>query len=130
MTSEDGPDGSYRTTRDWGTVGSEQSTWICSRWSEDFCRLRDALHGDAERWAMTVSAGVGGGTLVGVVLGGGAATAGGKGSGVTEVVRSLPFTGAPHFMVLISIALVLLVAGVLALGLARRGRQSSVPDPC
>jgi LPXTG-motif cell wall-anchored protein len=65
---------------------------------------------------MSVSAGTGGTTLVGVVVGG-AAT---QSDAPTSVVGSLPFTGASDVMVLVAIALVLLLAGILAVGLARR----------
>lgn len=72
---------------------------------------------------MTVSAGVGGGGLGGVVVGG--AASGGSvvtlgGSSVT-----LPFTGAPELMVMLAVAFVLLVAGVLFTGLAKRLPDSS-----
>lgn len=73
---------------------------------------------------MTVSAGVGGGSVVGVVLGGGG-TVVGNAAATPSVVGSLPFTGASHIMVMIAVALVLLVAGLLALGLARRGSQTT-----
>jgi hypothetical protein len=68
---------------------------------------------------MTVSAGVGGGSVVGVVLGGGAVTGNGL-AAPTEVVSTLPFTGATHLEALIAIAMVLLIAGVLVVGLVHR----------
>jgi hypothetical protein len=64
---------------------------------------------------MTVSAGVGGGGIGGVVIGTGA-----SGGGVVALPATLPFTGASQIMLMIAIACVLLVAGVLVTGLARR----------
>lgn len=94
---------------------------------------------------MTVSAGVGGGSVVGVVLGGGAVAHGGgafTGGGgavtgnsasaperVADVVRTLPFTGASHLELLIAIALVLLVVGSLAVGLSRRAGDDALVQP-
>ncbi|HWC33331.1 MAG TPA: hypothetical protein VG650_00765 [Mycobacteriales bacterium] len=73
---------------------------------------------------MSVSAGVGGTSVVGVVLGGGAAA---HGAAPVAVATSLPFTGASHVMVMVAIAVVLLVAGVLAVGLARRPSDGEAP---
>lgn len=67
---------------------------------------------------MSVSAGSGGTSLVGVMVGGGAVTQ--SGTSPASVASSLPFTGASHVMVMVAIAVVLIVAGVLAVGLARR----------
>ena len=69
---------------------------------------------------MTVSAGVGGGGLGGVVVGGAA-----SGGGVVALPATLPFTGAPELMVMLAVAFVLLVAGVLFTGLAKRLPDSS-----
>jgi LPXTG-motif cell wall-anchored protein len=67
---------------------------------------------------MSVSAGTGGTTLVGVVTGGGAiANADGSPAGV---LTALPFTGASHVMVILALGLFLIVAGLLAIGLVRR----------
>lgn len=74
---------------------------------------------------MTVSAGVGGGTLGGVVVG---STATGGGA-ITALPATLPFTGATHLMLMIAVGLVLLVAGVLVTGLARRASDGSAPAP-
>jgi hypothetical protein len=68
---------------------------------------------------MSVSAGTGGTTLVGVMVGGGS-VASGKAPTPTAVASSLPFTGASHVMVMVALAVVLVIAGALALGLARR----------
>lgn len=70
---------------------------------------------------MTVSAGVGGGTLGGVVVGS-TFTGGGGAVALPSALpaAALPFTGVPHLMLLIAAAMVLLVAGVLMVGLARR----------
>jgi hypothetical protein len=68
---------------------------------------------------MSVSAGVGGTSVVGAVLGGTAAPA--------TAASTLPFTGASHVMDLIVIGVVLLVAGVLAIGLARRTSDGTSP---
>ncbi|MCW2544748.1 MAG: hypothetical protein JWM40_2300 [Frankiales bacterium] len=65
---------------------------------------------------MTVSAGVGGGTVVGVVLGGGAS---GSGAGAGQLIGALPHTGASHIMMLLALAIFLLVAGVLMTGMGR-----------
>lgn len=80
---------------------------------------------------MTVSAGVGGGGVVGVTLGGGMVSGGGLSAPVraADVVRELPFTGATHLMLMLTIALVLLVAGTLAVGLARRAADGPAPEP-
>jgi hypothetical protein len=77
---------------------------------------------------MTVSAGVGGGSVVGVVLGGGAMTGSGTSApaGAADVVSTLPFTGASQLMVMVALALVLLVVGFLAVGLARRSQDDDV----
>jgi hypothetical protein len=80
---------------------------------------------------MTVSAGVGGGGLGGVVVGstftggGGAVT---LGSGAAAVPGTLPFTGATHLMLMVAISIILLVAGVLFVGLARRAHDGSAPS--
>jgi LPXTG-motif cell wall-anchored protein len=68
---------------------------------------------------MSVSAGTGGTTLVGVMVGGGAVAHGDVASPAT-VASTLPFTGASHVMLLVAIGVVLLVAGLLAVGLVRR----------
>lgn len=68
---------------------------------------------------MTVSAGAGGGSVVGVVLGGGAAS----GSGGGAILGQLPHTGAGQLMTLIAIALFLLVAGVFITGMANRRHE-------
>lgn len=73
---------------------------------------------------MTVSAGVGGGSVVGVVLGGGAVTANGMAApSPARVVGTLPFTGATHVMELVALAVVMLIVGVLAVGLSRRAND-------
>jgi hypothetical protein len=77
---------------------------------------------------MTVSAGVGGGSVVGVVLGGGAVTGSGT-AAPAEVVSTLPFTGAGQLMVMVAIAIVLLLAGALTVGLARRASDGALPEP-
>ena len=64
---------------------------------------------------MTVSAGLGGGGLGGVVVGGAA-----SGGSVVALPATLPFTGAPNAMVMIAVAVIVMVAGVLLTGLARR----------
>jgi hypothetical protein len=69
---------------------------------------------------MSVSAGVGGTTVVGALLSSGAV--GHSDATPASVVRTLPFTGAGDVMVLVALALVLLIAGGLALGLARQRR--------
>lgn len=66
---------------------------------------------------MTVSAGAGGGGLVGVIGGGGGAVAGGP-----RTIAELPFTGATSLMLLIAVAVLAIITGVLLLGLARRYR--------
>lgn len=71
---------------------------------------------------MTVSAGVGGGGLGGVVIGTGA-----SGGGVVALPTTLPFTGASQLMIMIAIAFVFLVAGVLVTGLARRMPEAPSP---
>lgn len=80
---------------------------------------------------MTVSAGVGGGSVVGVVLGGG--TVSGSGSAaptiVADTVSTLPMTGAGQLMVMIALAIVLLVVGALTVGLARRASADAQPEP-
>jgi hypothetical protein len=78
---------------------------------------------------MTVSAGVGGGSVVGVVLGGGAVTGTGTSApaGAADVVSTLPFTGASHLEMLIALAMVLLVVGSLTVGLVRRGSAGTEP---
>jgi hypothetical protein len=61
-------------------------------------------------------------TVTGVVLGGSAVGGGSAAAGplgAADVVSTLPFTGAGQTMLLLAIALVLLVAGALAVGLAR-----------
>ncbi|MGN6473449.1 MAG: hypothetical protein ACTHK4_07350 [Mycobacteriales bacterium] len=68
---------------------------------------------------MSVSAGVGGTSVVGAVVGGTAAPA--------TAASTLPFTGASHLMDLVALAIVLLVAGVLAVGLARRSSGETSP---
>jgi LPXTG-motif cell wall-anchored protein len=68
---------------------------------------------------MTVSAGAGGGSVVGVVLGGGAAS----GSGGGAIVGQLPHTGAGQLMTLIAIAVFLLIAGSFMTGMARRRNE-------
>ena len=79
---------------------------------------------------MTVSAGVGGGSVVGVVLGGGAVTGGGMSApmGAADVARTLPFTGASHLELLIALAMVLLVLGSLTVGLVKRSASGSTPS--
>jgi LPXTG-motif cell wall-anchored protein len=67
---------------------------------------------------MTVSAGTGGGTVGGVILGGGAG-----GTGAAGVIGELPHTGAGNLMLLIAIALFLLVAGTFVTGMARRRHE-------
>jgi hypothetical protein len=67
---------------------------------------------------MSVSAGTGGTTLVGVMVGGSAVASGD--ASPTAVASTLPFTGAGDVMTLVAIAFVLLVVGMLAVGLARR----------
>jgi hypothetical protein len=74
---------------------------------------------------MSVSAGVGGTSLVGVMVGGGAVTQ--SAHSVPAVVRSLPFTGASHIVVMVALALVLVIAGALAVGLARRASDGEAP---
>lgn len=61
---------------------------------------------------MTVSAGVGGGTVVGVVLSGSGAAGG-------NVLTQLPHTGASHVLLLLALAIFLVVSGVLTTGMAR-----------
>lgn len=73
---------------------------------------------------MSVSAGTGGTTAVGVMVGGGAVT---QTATPASVLKSLPFTGASHVMELVAIGLVLLVVGVLAVGLARRRSDGEAP---
>jgi hypothetical protein len=68
---------------------------------------------------MSVSAGVGGTSVVGVVIGAGAGTKGAS--------AALPFTGASHVMELVAVAVVLLVAGLLAVGLVRRASGADSP---
>jgi hypothetical protein len=72
---------------------------------------------------MTVSAGVGGGTLGGVVVGGAFTGGGGSISLPSTLPAALPFTGASHVVLFFAAALILIVAGILLAGLARR-----VPD--
>lgn len=80
---------------------------------------------------MTVSAGVGGGSVVGVVLGGGAVTGSGTAApaAVANTVNTLPFTGAGQLMVMVAIAIVLLVVGALTVGLAKRASDGALPEP-
>lgn len=73
---------------------------------------------------MTVSAGTGGASVGGVILGGGAVS---EGAGKTDVLTSLPFTGATHLMLLVALAIVLLVVGCLAVGLVRTHRLPGGP---
>ncbi|HVV76471.1 MAG TPA: hypothetical protein VHC43_10585 [Mycobacteriales bacterium] len=73
---------------------------------------------------MSVSAGSGGTSLVGVMVGGGAIR---HSAAPATVASSLPFTGASHVMTMVAIAVVLLVAGVLAIGLARRPADGDAP---
>jgi hypothetical protein len=68
---------------------------------------------------MSVSAGVGGSSVVGAVVGTSAAP--------VTAATALPFTGASHVMELVVFAVVLLVAGVLAIGLARRISDGESP---
>lgn len=79
---------------------------------------------------MTVSAGVGGGSVVGVVLGGGAVSGSGMSApmGAANVVSTLPFTGATHLEFLIVLAMVLLVVGSLTVGLVRRSSTGTTPS--
>ncbi|HVT64950.1 MAG TPA: LPXTG cell wall anchor domain-containing protein [Mycobacteriales bacterium] len=63
---------------------------------------------------MSVSAGTGGASVAGAVVG---AAAGAKGA---PALKSLPYTGASHLMVLVAIGFVLLIAGVLMVGFFRR----------
>ncbi len=62
---------------------------------------------------MTVSTGVGGGTVGGVLVGG-------TGAGSGAVIRELPFTGASSTMLMLAIGLLLLIASAMAYGLSRR----------
>jgi LPXTG-motif cell wall-anchored protein len=70
---------------------------------------------------MSVSAGVGGTSVVGVVVGAGAGVNGASAATV------LPFTGASQLMLLVTIGVALLVAGVLVLGLVRRESTRESP---
>jgi hypothetical protein len=73
---------------------------------------------------MSVSVGTGGMTTVGVLVGGGAAT---NTAAPAKVVSTLPFTGASHIAIMVAIAVVLLIVGVLAVGLARRPADGQAP---
>ena len=74
---------------------------------------------------MSVSAGTGGTTAVGVLVGGGAVSQGV--SAPASVASSLPFTGASHITVLVAIALFLLISGALAVGLIKRAPDADTP---
>lgn len=71
---------------------------------------------------MTISAGVGGGGLGGVVVGS-AFTGGGGGVTLASLPATLPYTGATHVMLMIAVGLILVVAGFLFVGLARRAKD-------
>ncbi|HVT65826.1 MAG TPA: hypothetical protein VHD81_11780 [Mycobacteriales bacterium] len=73
---------------------------------------------------MSVSAGTGGVTTVGVLVGGDALT---RGAAPAKVVSTLPFTGASHIAIMVAIAVVLLVVGGLAVGLVRRPADGEAP---
>lgn len=59
--------------------------------------------------------------------GGGSVVAGNTsvGGAITALPASLPFTGATHLMIMVAVALVLLVAGFLVTGLARRASDGA-----
>lgn len=81
---------------------------------------------------MTMSTGVGGTTIVGVTVGAGAAEGGGvtnASQGATELLMSLPFTGANDVVLLLVIGLLTLLAGAMTVGLARRHSGTSPPPP-
>lgn len=67
---------------------------------------------------MSVSAGTGGTSVVGVVIGSGTGT---------HATSVLPFTGANHIVELVGLALVLILAGIMAVGLARRASETEGP---
>ncbi|HXH58133.1 hypothetical protein [Iamia sp.] len=71
---------------------------------------------------MTVQATGAGATVASVVVGAGAASSGGSGvrAGVGD---QLARTGASDLSVLVAVALVMILAGVLVLGLAQRHRR-------
>jgi hypothetical protein len=71
---------------------------------------------------------VGGGSVVGVVLGGGAVTGSGT-AAPAAVVGTLPFTGAGQLMTMVALAIVLLIVGALTVGLARRRGIDDVAQP-
>ncbi len=59
---------------------------------------------------MSVSVGVGGTTVGGVLVG----------ASADPTVVALPFTGAPHVLLLLVMGLIMVTAGILTLGLERR----------
>lgn len=71
---------------------------------------------------MTVSAGVGGTGVVGVVLGGGGTAAADKTpkEAAVDMAGALPYTGATDLMLMIAASMLVLVLGFLVLGLAKR----------
>lgn len=86
---------------------------------------------------MTVATGVGGTTTAGAVLGvtlvqtdtapadvGVLSQAAGIVQAAGPAVQQLPFTGANHVVQLLVLAMLLLLTGALALGLARRHRAA------
>ena len=80
---------------------------------------------------MTISAGAGGTSLIGVTLGAGATQ--GTPSEVSrqalDAVTALPFTGASHLLTLLAIGLLTVLAGVMMMTMARRhGGESSPPS--
>lgn len=77
---------------------------------------------------MTTSATAGGAVLA-TAVGVGTAGGGASGSLVAQSAQTLAFTGASHTMLLITVAILMILAGVLLNGLSRRHGGLAVGGP-
>ena len=80
---------------------------------------------------MTISAGAGGTSIIGVTLGAGATqvTPSHVATQALDAVKALPFTGASHLLTLLAIGLLTVLAGVMMMTMARRhGGENSPPS--
>lgn len=94
---------------------------------------------EATEITMTVATATGGTTIAGATLGAGFLESGeitsasqglvSASQGASEVLRTLPFTGANHLVLLTALGLLVLLAGALMTGLARRHGDAAASPP-